>query len=486
MTALLSVGQTLPPRLLMYDDVEASGKPVYGVNNGTPINVNRWTGKSGSNTYGSVARSNEVPARKGSFSYKFVLNNAPVDGWENVKSELHWNFLPAGSPLGTVGNNEAFYRNALGLRWMSISTYLPSGIVDFNTPTSIGFNTKSVEDDYGTPNYLYTYQGKYWFMINELNTNGSVSRTFARDCGPVVKNQWEDWILHRNFVQDNTGFVRFYRVEGGVPVLKAEYLGPNWRIANHSKEPYVQHGLYKWAFQNSWSPTPDVNQVVMYIDEIRFGDSTATITDMLVDPVPGNVAPSANAGADANITLPTNTVNLSGGGADSDGTIAGYLWTQVSGPNTATLSGASSANATASNLVAGTYVFRLRVTDDDGAIATDDKQVTVNPPPTNVGPTITTEVLVKVLEPAPVVSLIANVLDSDGSVVSVNWQKKDNNPGTINNPNSTIPTVTGLLPGTKNVFEVTAVDDDGAVTKATVYVEVVRTRLPSKRPGIVN
>ncbi len=470
----------------MYDDAEAAGKPTYGPNNTTPINVNRWTGKSGSSTYGSVARTNEIPARKGSYSYKFVLNNAPVDGWENLKSELHWNFLPAGSPLGTVGNNEAFYRQSLGLRWAAISTYLPSSVVDYNTPTGIGFNTKSVEDDYGTPCYLYTYQGRYWFMINELNNSGGVVRTVARDCGPIVKNQWEDWILNRNFVQDGTGYVRFYRVEGGVPVLKAEYIGSNWRIAGHSKEPYIQHGLYKWAFQNSWSPTPDVNQVVMYIDEVRFGDSTATLTSMLVDPAPGNLAPSANAGTDASITLPTNSVSLSGSGADSDGTIASYLWTQVSGPNTATLSNASTATATASNLITGTYVFQLRVTDDDGATATDTKQVTVNAPPANVGPVITTQVFVKALEPSPTINITSTITDGDGAVVSVSWRKTDNNPGNITNPNSTNPTITGLLPGTKNVFEVTAVDDDGAVSTATVYVEIVRTRLPSKRPGVVN
>ncbi|MFD3004041.1 PKD domain-containing protein, partial [Pontibacter toksunensis] len=49
-----------------------------------------------------------------------------------------------------------------------------------------------------------------------------------------------------------------------------------------------------------------------------------------------NQPPVANAGPDKTITLPTSSVQLSGSATDSDGTISGYSWSQVSGPNTAT------------------------------------------------------------------------------------------------------------------------------------------------------
>jgi len=90
-----------------------------------------------------------------------------------------------------------------------------------------------------------------------------------------------------------------------------------------------------------------------------------------------NQAPTADAGADKNITLPTNSVVINGSGNDSDGTIASYAWTTISGPNTPSLSGASTANLTASGLVSGTYVFRLTVTDNSGAPGTDDVNVVV-------------------------------------------------------------------------------------------------------------
>jgi hypothetical protein len=90
-----------------------------------------------------------------------------------------------------------------------------------------------------------------------------------------------------------------------------------------------------------------------------------------------NVAPTANAGIDQTITLPTNSVTLSGSGTDTDGTISSYSWTKISG-GTATITSPTSASTTITGLVAGTYVFQLQVTDNNGATATDTVQITVN------------------------------------------------------------------------------------------------------------
>lgn len=110
-----------------------------------------------------------------------------------------------------------------------------------------------------------------------------------------------------------------------------------------------------------------------------------------------NVGPVANAGADKNITLPTNSVVINGSATDSDGTIASYAWTRVSGPNTPTLSGANTANLTVNGLVAGTYVFRLTVTDNGGLTASDDVTVVVNNAP-NVNLALTKPVTVSTTE----------------------------------------------------------------------------------------
>ena len=204
--------------IIFYDDCEASNKPQFG---GTNHNVTTtWGSRQGSSTNSSVTRSNAY-SRKGSWSYRHFLSNSVNDGWQYMKAELAWNFLPAGSPLGTVGDNTAFYRTPIGVQWIAASILIPSSNNDFNTITSIGFNTKPVEDDIQTPTYLAMELGRYYFFINRItgrtpkssgvgfNYQGS---TLKVDCGPVIKDKWEDWVLHRNYTfSADTGFVRLYK-----------------------------------------------------------------------------------------------------------------------------------------------------------------------------------------------------------------------------------------------------------------------------------
>ncbi len=90
----------------------------------------------------------------------------------------------------------------------------------------------------------------------------------------------------------------------------------------------------------------------------------------------GGSDPVADAGVDKAVVLPSTSVVLNGSGTD-DGSIAAYGWSQVSGPNTATLSDTNTASLTASGLIEGSYVFRLTVTDDEGNTGSDDVIVTV-------------------------------------------------------------------------------------------------------------
>ncbi len=94
-----------------------------------------------------------------------------------------------------------------------------------------------------------------------------------------------------------------------------------------------------------------------------------------------NVAPVAGAGSDRAITLPTNSVVVSGATAtDSDGTVASRVWAFVSGPSTANITNSTTLTPTLNGLTtAGTYIFRLTVTDNDGATDTDTMQVVVSP-----------------------------------------------------------------------------------------------------------
>ena len=97
--------------------------------------------------------------------------------------------------------------------------------------------------------------------------------------------------------------------------------------------------------------------------------------------VVANQPPTANAGPDQAIRQRT-FVRLDGtGSSDADGAIASYAWTQLSGTSVI-LSGASTAKPTFFAPVlffspSAKLTFRLTVTDDDGAKASDDVVVTV-------------------------------------------------------------------------------------------------------------
>lgn len=91
----------------------------------------------------------------------------------------------------------------------------------------------------------------------------------------------------------------------------------------------------------------------------------------------GNKPPVAVTGPTINDT--TNTAFLSGSNSfDPEGFPVTYLWSQFSGPNTATFSSTTMANPIVSNLVNGTYNFTLTVTDNGGLIGTATQIVNVS------------------------------------------------------------------------------------------------------------
>lgn len=176
-------------------------------------------------------------------------------------------------------------------------------------------------------------------------------------------------------------------------------------------------------------------------------------------PPPVNEKPTASAGPDAEITLPVDNVVLRGSGNDNDGTIVNYNWSKVNG-GPASITAPGSPVTAVTGLTEGDYTFRLTVTDDKGATASDDCTVTVKPAPVinqppsaDAGPDI---------EYTLGVALEGKAEDIDGEVVNVLWEQVSGpEPLTIfvidKLQAKTFPT----LPGTY-VFRFTVTDDKGA------------------------
>ncbi len=87
--------------------------------------------------------------------------------------------------------------------------------------------------------------------------------------------------------------------------------------------------------------------------------------------------PIVNAGLDKVVTLPIDSIIISGTGRG--GTIISYTWTKIAGPAQFTITNATKANTALSNLVAGTYSFQLRATNSAGLSGTDTLSIIVNP-----------------------------------------------------------------------------------------------------------
>jgi ribosomal protein L14 len=207
-------------------------------------------------------------------------------------------------------------------------------------------------------------------------------------------------------------------------------------------------------------------------------NSGATATDdvNVVVNSASNQQPSASAGLDQTITLPA-TLTLSGSGTDPDGTIASYSWTKVSG-GTATITSPSASSTTVTGLAAGSYTFRLTVTDNGGATAFDEVNVTVNAAPANQPPTASAGADQSIILPVSSVTLSGSGTDPDGSIASYSWTKVLGTGGTITSPASASTTVTGLTQGSYT-FRLTVTDNSGATGTDDVVITVNQQPTPT-------
>ncbi|MHA4844423.1 PKD domain-containing protein [Flavitalea antarctica] len=136
-------------------------------------------------------------------------------------------------------------------------------------------------------------------------------------------------------------------------------------------------------------------------------------------------SPTANAGSDKSITLPTSSTSLTGSGTpQTGGSITSYAWTKISGPGTYSITSASSATTAITGLTtAGTYVFRLTVTTNTSLTATDDVTVVVNPAIPNAPPTVSAGSDQTITLPVNSVNVTSTSADPEGLTTSGVWSK---------------------------------------------------------------
>jgi len=203
---------------------------------------------------------------------------------------------------------------------------------------------------------------------------------------------------------------------------------------------------------------------------------------------PANQPPVANAGTDITLTLPANVTNLTGNASsDADGTIAAYAWTKISGPALFNLVNATTANARVGSLVAGTYSFQLKVTDNDGATAMDTVKVTVNAAPAQNQPPIANAGAARTITlPASTSSLDGSAsLDQDGTINTYAWsQVSGPSTAVIESATTASTNISGLTQG-EYIFSLQVTDNDGAKgsDSVTVTVNAAANKAPVANAG---
>ncbi|WP_224997474.1 PA14 domain-containing protein [Cesiribacter sp. SM1] len=182
-------------------------------------------------------------------------------------------------------------------------------------------------------------------LSNSCNITGVKLWAFHGDADPTIN------------VRKSIDAVNAYNACNPNPLGKLTiYPGVNHNSWTRTYDGSAGHDIYKWMLQYSRGSSRTSNQ-----------------------------APTVSAGSDKTITLPTNSITLSGTASDADGSIASTTWTKVSGPS-ASMSGASTLSLKLSSLLEGTYTFRLTAKDNAGATKTDDVVLTVKPQPVTSDP----------------------------------------------------------------------------------------------------
>ncbi|RYZ45039.1 MAG: hypothetical protein EOP49_26005, partial [Sphingobacteriales bacterium] len=94
-----------------------------------------------------------------------------------------------------------------------------------------------------------------------------------------------------------------------------------------------------------------------------------------------NQVPAANAGNEVVVTLPQNSSTLNGcSSSDPENGMLQFSWRRISGNSSVQISNASSCNTSVTNLLQGSYLFELTVTDTGNLSDKDTVAIVVNTP----------------------------------------------------------------------------------------------------------
>ncbi len=396
-------------------------------------------------------------------------------------------------------------------------------IVSFSWTQISGPNTAMFDDTtIADPTISDLVEGVYVFELSatdDENETGSdqvtitvteeLSSILINSGGPTFTFNTEEWVADNSFVGGtpfenaipiaNTENDQLYQTErfstSGTLVYEIPVVNGNYNVDLHFAELFygvgaqaggvgsrvfninVEDGQAQVAnYDIIEAAGASATAVIERYSNIMVSDGSLTITLTAVTEFPKisgigvfeTRPPTVDAGEDEVITLPTSEVALNGMGEDPDGGMITYEWTQISGPNTATLSDANTANLMAIDLVEGVYVFRLTVTDDENETNFDEVTVTVEPEMVgNMAPVAIAEADPLTGSAPLLVNFTGSNSTDDVEVVSYLWDFGDGTTSTESDPQK-IFTVAG-----EYTVQLTVTDAGGLTNSTTLTIIVI-------------
>jgi hypothetical protein len=252
-------------------------------------------------------------------------------------------------------------------------------------------------------------------------------------------------------------------------------------------------GPNSYSFTSAATAATTVNGLVQGTYEFQLlvkdpgGLTAKDIVKVIVNPVPPNKLPKANAGADFTVTLPNPLIQLNGGSStDEDGTINTWKWTRISGPNVPAIANGNTKLATVTGMIAGLYEFELLITDNRGGNGKDTVKVRVNNPP-NQAPVANAGADITITLPVATANLDGSAsTDPEGKLLTYAWTYISGpTPYSFADPAAAKTTVTGLAEGIYQ-FQLQVTDAGGLTARDIVKVTVKPVVIPPNKLPTAN
>lgn len=197
-----------------------------------------------------------------------------------------------------------------------------------------------------------------------------------------------------------------------------------------------------------------------------------------------NTSPTVNAGTNASY-VEGSVIELIGSASDSDGSIATYLWEQVSGDNVSLVGSTTSTVSFIAPQVSteSSLVFMLTVTDNDGASSSDEVIIYI----TNTGSG-------GIVDAGPdatyvegsVVQLIGSASDASGTISSYLWEQVSGENVSLLGSTTSTASFTAPLVSTEIslIFRLTVTDNGGTSSSDEIIIKITNTDGSNNAPVV--